>query len=162
VFGFGLNRFFNETVPIFWGGDVKVKHSMISLQWERNLFHTKKVFAIGLGASYAEWRSREAAETFRTLSMYPVLRFTFLRSTPADVYVSFSEAGPTFISRVVIDDLQTGSHFTFQDFMAIGMFVGPRRRLNIEFNLNHYSNGNLMAENAGVMVPLALKVGYGF
>jgi hypothetical protein len=162
VFGFGLNHFFNETVPIFWGGDVKVKRSLISLQWERNLFHTKKVFAIDLGVSYAEWRSREADAAFRTLSMYPVLRFTFVRSTQADVYASFSEAGPTYISRVVIDDLPTGSHFTFQDFMAVGVFVGPRRRLNIELNLNHYSNGNLMAENAGVMVPLALKVGYAF
>jgi hypothetical protein len=42
------------------------------------------------------------------------------------------------------------------------MFLGPRKRLNVELNLNHYSNGNLMAENAGVMVPLALKFGYAF
>ena len=162
AFGFGLNNFFNKDVPIFWGGDVKVKRSIVSLQWERNLFHTKKVFAIDLGASFGEWRSHDNQVSFRTLSMYPVLRFTFVRSSQADVYASFSQAGPTYISRVVIDDLPTGSHFTFQDFMAIGMFVGPRRQFNIELNLNHYSNGNLMAENAGVMVPLAVKVGYAF
>jgi hypothetical protein len=46
--------------------------------------------------------------------------------------------------------------------MAVGMFVGRNRRLNVELNLNHYSNGNLMAENAGVTVPLALKLGYAF
>jgi hypothetical protein len=62
----------------------------------------------------------------------------------------------------MIDGLPTGSHFTFQDFMAVGVFLGPRKRLNLELNLNHYSNGNLMAENAGVMVPLALKLGYAF
>jgi Lipid A 3-O-deacylase (PagL)/OmpA-like transmembrane domain len=162
AFGFALNNFFNKDVPIFWGGDVKVKRSLVSLQWERNLFHTKKVFAIDLGASYGEWRSRDTDAAFRTLSLYPVLRFTFVRSSQADVYASFSQAGPTFISRVVIDDLPTGSHFTFQDFMAIGMFVGPHRRFNIELNLNHYSNGNLMSENAGVMVPLAVKLGYAF
>jgi opacity protein-like surface antigen len=161
TFGFSVNRFFNETVPIFWGGDVKVKRSVVSLLWERNLFHTKKVFAFDLGASFSEWRSRDN-NGFRTLSLFPVLRFTFFRSKTADTYVSFSEAGPTYISRVVIDGLQTGSHFTFQDFMALGVFLGPRKRLNLELNLNHYSNGNLMADNAGVMVPLALKVGYAF
>ena len=57
AFGFSANRFFHETVPIFWGGDVKVKRSVMSLQWERNLFHTKKVFAVDFGASYSEWRS---------------------------------------------------------------------------------------------------------
>jgi lipid A 3-O-deacylase PagL/OmpA family protein len=161
AFGFSLNDFFNETVPIFWGGDVKVKRSVVSLQWERNLFHTKKIFALDLGASFSSWRSRDDMG-FRTLSVFPVLRFTFLRSTPADVYASFSQAGPTYISRVVIDGLPTGSHFTFQDFMALGVFFGPDRRWNLELNLNHYSNGNLMADNAGVMVPLALKFGYAF
>src|SRR5262245_30308751 len=77
AFGFSLNNFFNKTVPIFWGGDVKVKRSMLSLQWQRNLFHTKKVFALDVGASYSEWRSRED-DGFRTLSVFPVLRFTFL------------------------------------------------------------------------------------
>jgi hypothetical protein len=162
VFGFRANNFFNKTVPIFWGGDVKVAHSVISLQWERNLFHTKKVFALDIGASYSEWRSRNANDGFRTLSLFPVLRFTVLHTKPSDLYVSFSQAGPTYISKIVIDGLPTGSHFTFQDFMAVGMFLGPRKRLNVELNLNHYSNGNLMAENAGVMVPLALKFGYAF
>ena len=161
AFGFSVNNFFNKTVPIFWGGDVKVKRSIVSLQWERNLFHTKKVFALDVGASFSEWKSRDDIG-FRTLSVFPVLRFTFLRSPLADMYASFSQAGPTYISKVVIDGLPTGSHFTFQDFMAFGMFVGPHRRWNVELNLNHYSNGNLMADNAGVMVPLALKFGYAF
>jgi hypothetical protein len=162
AFGFSANRFFHETVPIFWGGDVKVKRSVMSLQWERNVFHTKKVFAVDFGASYSEWRSLQANDRFRTLSVFPVLRFNVIRTRHADAYVSFSEAGPTYISRVTIDGLAMGGHFTFQDFMAAGVFIGARKRLNVEFNLNHYSNGNLMADNAGVAVPLALKLGYAF
>ena len=162
VFGFSANRFFHETVPIFWGGDVKVKRSVLSLQWERNVFHTKKVFAVDFGASYSEWRSLQANDRFRTLSVFPVLRFNVVRTRQADAYVSFSEAGPTYISRVTIDGRAMGGHFTFQDFMAAGVFIGARKRLNVEFNLNHYSNGNLMADNAGVAVPLALKLGYAF
>lgn len=162
AFGFGLNTFFNKTVPIFWGGAVKVKHSVVSLQVQRNLFHTRKVFALDIGGSFGEWRSRTDDTAFRTLSFFPLLKFTVLRLKPADVYLGYSMAGPTYISRVVLDGLPTGSHFTFQDFMAVGVFFGPQRRLNLEFNLNHYSNGNLMADNAGVMVPLAVKFGYAF
>jgi Lipid A 3-O-deacylase (PagL) len=162
AFGFSANHFFNKTVPIFWGGDVKVRRSVVSLQWERNVFHTKKVFAVDFGASYSEWRSLQANDGFRTLSVFPILRFTVVRTRQADAYVSFSEAGPTYISRVTIDGRAMGGHFTFQDFMAAGVFIGARKRLNVEFNLNHYSNGNLMADNAGVTVPLALKLGYAF
>ena len=46
--------------------------------------------------------------------------------------------------------------------MGIGVFMGERRQFNAEINLNHYSNGNIQAENAGVKVPLTFKVGYGF
>jgi hypothetical protein len=46
--------------------------------------------------------------------------------------------------------------------MGIGMFIGARRHINVEINLNHYSNGNIQLENAGVKVPLTFKVGYGF
>jgi hypothetical protein len=162
AFGFGLNTFFNKTVPIFWGGAVRVKHSVVSLQVQRNLFHTRKVFALDIGGSFGEWRTRTDGTAFRTLSFFPLLKFTVLRLKPADVYLGYAMAGPTYISRVVLDGLPTGSHFTFQDFMAAGVYFGPHRRLNLEFNLNHYSNGNIMADNAGVMVPLAVKFGYAF
>jgi opacity protein-like surface antigen len=161
AFGFGVNNFLSKTVPVFWGGSVKVKRSLVSVQWQRNLFHTKKVFAFDVGASYSQWRSKNNVG-FSTMSMYPVLRFIFLRLKPADVYASYSVAGPTYISKFVIDGLHTGSHFTFQDFMALGLFVGPQRRLNAEINLNHYSNGNILSENAGVKIPLAVKLGYAF
>lgn len=161
-FGFGANHFFNKTVPIFWGGEVKVRRSGINLLWERNVFHTKKLFSVDVGASYSQWHSLEANERFHTLAVFPVLRFTVVRSRQADMYVSFSEAGPAYISRVTIDGLAMGNHFTFQDFMAAGVFIGARKRLNVELNLNHYSNGNLMYDNAGVSVPLAIKLGYAF
>jgi hypothetical protein len=162
AFGFGANHFFNKTVPIFWGGEVKVRRSGMNLLWERNVFHTKKLFSVDVGASYSQWQSLEANDRFHTFAVFPVLRFTVVRSRQADMYVSFSEAGPAYISRVTIDGLAMGNHFTFQDFMAAGVFIGARKRLNVELNLNHYSNGNLMYDNAGVSVPLAIKLGYAF
>ena len=162
AFGFRINNFVSKTVPIFWGGHVEVKRSRVTIQYQRNVFHTRKVFAIDIGVSASQWTSRNNAEAFRTVSIFPLLRFMVLRLRPADVYFAYSVAGPSYISRKVIDGLGTGGPFTFQDFMALGLFIGQNRHLNAEVNLNHYSNGNLLRENAGVKIPLTLKLGYAF
>ena len=159
--GFGANNFVSKTVPIFWGGAVEVRHSAFALHYVRNLFHSKKLFSFDAGVSYGRWTS-EGRQGFQTFSAYPLMRFTFLRRRVADAYLSYSLAGPSYISRTVIDGLDTGSHFTFQDFMGLGAFIGRTRHLNVEIGINHYSNGNLFSENAGVKIPLTLKLGYAF
>ena len=162
AFGYGANNVLSKQVPIFWRGRAEVEQSVVNIQYHRNVFYTKKVFALDFGASFAQWKSNKNGETFRTFSVFPVMRFTVLSSKPADLYFLYSVAGPSYISRRIIDDLDTGSHFTFQDFMGVGVFMGARRQMNVEINLNHYSNGNIQLENAGVKIPLTFKVGYGF
>src|SRR6185436_5336123 len=130
--------------------------------YQRNLFHTKKLFSFDIGVSAGQWRSEQRAEAFRTLSIFPLMRFTVLRTSRADMYAAYSVAGPSYISKTVVDDLDLGGRFTFQDFMALGFFLGRARHVNIELNLNHYSNGNILRANAGVKVPLAIKAGYAF
>ncbi|MBI4885773.1 MAG: acyloxyacyl hydrolase [Acidobacteria bacterium] len=161
AFGYRTNNFFSRTVPVFWGGTVKVERSLVSVRYQRNVFHTKKRLAFDIGASAGTWRSL-GGERFQTFSVYPLVRFVFFRPRAADLYMSYSVAGPSYISRRVIDDLNTGGHFTFQDFMGVGLFTGPHRHLNLEVGLNHYSNGNLIPDNAGVKIPLTFKVGYAF
>lgn len=162
AFGYSANNFVSKTIPVFWGGSVEVERSVATVQYQRNLFHTKKLFAFDLGASFGWWKSRNNGETFRTVSVYPLMRFMLLRRPSADLYFAYAIAGPSYISRRVIDARETGSHFTFQDFMGFGAFFGPGRHLNAEVNLNHYSNGNLFADNAGVKVPITFTVGYAF
>ena len=161
AFGYRPNNFFSRTVPVFWGGKVEVERS-VSVQYQRNLFHTKKRLALDLGASAGTWTSRVNGERFQTVAVYPLVRYLFFRQPAADVYLAYSVAGPSYISRRVIDARDTGGAFTFQDFMGVGMFAGRDKHLNIEIGLNHYSNGNLMADNAGVKIPLTFKVGYAF
>jgi lipid A 3-O-deacylase PagL len=78
------------------------------------------------------------------------------------VFVEYSLAGPTIISRAIIDGQNTGSRFTFQDFMGAGVFLGRRRRAHVGVKINHYSNGNLISENAGLKIPLTLSLGWTF
>ena len=159
--GYGVNDFVSRKVPIFWGGHAKVDFG-IAPHYERNVFHTRKVFALDVGASAGFYKTRQNDERFVTLSVYPLFRFTFLRARLADMYFAYSLAGPTYISRVILDDLNTGRHFTFQDFMGIGWFAGVNRNLNFGVKINHYSNGNIFTQNAGVKIPLTFSVGYAF
>ena len=78
------------------------------------------------------------------------------------MYFVYSLAGPTYISKVVLDGLDTGRHFTFQDFMGIGWFAGANRNLNFGIKINHFSNGNIFTQNAGVKIPLTFSVGSAF
>jgi hypothetical protein len=161
AFSYGVNNFFSRRVPIFWGGNVETRRG-VTLDYQRNVFHTKKVFAFDLGASTGHWQSNGLGDNFTTLSGYPMFRFFIVRSEPADFYFNYSLAGPTMISDTVLDGRSTGARFTFQDFMGAGAFIGRSRRMNVELGIRHYSNGNLFTTNASIKVPLTLTLGLTF
>jgi hypothetical protein len=159
--GYNVNDFVSKKVPIFWGGHAKVDFG-IAPHYERNMFHTRRLFALDVGVSGGFYKTRQNNDRFFTLSAYPLFRFTFVRVRRADMYFVYSLAGPTYISKVVLDGLDTGRHFTFQDFMGIGWFVGRERHINMGVKINHYSNGNIFTQNSGVKIPLTFSFGYAF
>ena len=159
--GYAINRFVSETVPIFWGGNVAIDRGLAA-HYEQNVFHTRKIFALDAGASAGGYQSRDDKDRFYTLSLYPLFRFTILRLAPADLYFAYSLAGPTYISKTILDGQDTGHRFTFQDFMGFGVFAGKNRNLNVGVKINHYSNGNIFTQNAGVKIPLTFSLGYAF
>lgn len=159
--GYSVNDFVSKKVPIFWGGHAKVDFG-IAPHYERNVFHTRTIFALDVGTSAGFYKTRENDQRFVTLSLYPLFRFTFLRTRLADMYFAYSLAGPTYISKIVLDGLDTGRHFTFQDFMGVGWFIGRNRNLTVGVKINHYSNGNIFTQNAGVKIPLTFSAGYAF
>lgn len=161
LLNYGVNTFFSRKFPIFWGGNVETRRGF-TLDYERNVFHSKKWFAFDLGASASYWNSNGNREVFRTLSAYPLFRFFLARMEPADLYFAYSLAGPTFISRSLLDGKNTGERFTFQDFMGLGVFIGKARRVNAELGIKHYSNGNIFTTNASIKVPLTLTLGWAF
>ncbi len=160
-FGYAINTFLSTRVPVFWKGDIKVDRG-IALHYEQNVFHTRKIFALDVGTSASDWRTREARQGFFTLSVYPLFRFLPVRTKRADLYVCYSLAGPTYISTRLADGRDLGSHFTFQDFMGAGVLVGKARTVALGVKINHYSNGNVFPENAGVMVPVTFTAGWAF
>jgi len=156
--GFGFNA---AMTPVFWQGDAEVGTGA-TVHYQRNVFHTEKVFSIDWGASLTWARSRQAGDGFAAVSVYPLFRWTLLRRDAADVYFMYSLAGPTFISSHVLDGHDVGKAFTFQDLLGVGLYALDGRRLNVEARIGHYSNGNLLPRNAGVRLPLTLLVGWTF
>ena len=160
--GYGANHFVAEgAVPIFWGGQAELRRGF-SLNYHRNVFHTRKVFSLDVGTSFGYWESRIRKDRFMTLSLYPLLRFTAVRIRPLDIYLNYSVAGPSYISRVDIDGEDTGKNFTFRDFMGLGIYAGKKRNFNAEINIGHFSNGNIFPSNGGVKIPLGFNIGYAF
>jgi hypothetical protein len=160
--GYGVNDFLSKgAVPVFWSAIAEVKRG-VAVHYHRNVFHTRRTFSLDLGASVASWKSRRDNTAFHTISVFPVLRLTPLRLGWADVYLNYSLAGPTSISRVMIDGQDTGRHFTFQDFIGVGVFAGKGRHANLEVRIGHYSNGNIFPRNAAVSIPLTFTLGYTF
>jgi len=160
--GYGVNRFFAEgAVPVFWSGDVRIRKGF-SLQYQQNIYHGRKFFALDWGSSVSLWQSEVDKKVFFTLSVFPVFRFTLLHTKPLDFYFDYSAAGPSYLSNVVIDNKNSGGHFTFQDFMGIGIFSGKQRQFIAGVKIQHYSNGNIFVSNPGLQIPLTFYAGYSF
>ena len=160
VLGYGVNNAVSGAY-IFWGGNTRV-YQGVSLSYQRNVFHGAKLFALDWGVNGSYYQTNIKKETFYTLSVFPVFRLNFLHTKPLDAYFYYSVAGPTYISKVILDNLDTGAHFTFQDAMGSGVFFGKKRNYNAELKIGHYSNGNVYPSNEAVMVPLSLNLGYAF
>ena len=162
-FGYGVNEFFSgrrvNPIPLFWGGGARVEKG-ISINYQRTVFKGKKLFSLEWGMSAGYWQTEELNEQFFTIATYPVFKFHLLRTQKADGYFYYSVAGPAFQSKTNLDYEPLGKKFTFRDYMGIGTYTGKNKRLNLELNIGHFSNGNLFPANGGIMVPLGLYAGY--
>lgn len=157
-----INKYFTVGyVPIFWTGNIHLQSGQI-VSYERNIFHTHKVFSFDIGTSISNYYSSVNDTNFQVFSVFPDIRLWFFRSRLADFYFMYSVAGPSYITRRIIDNINSGGNFTFQDLMGLGMFIGRDKHLNINFGIGHYSNGNVLPNNPGIQVPFTISAGYAF
>ncbi len=160
LFGYYANDFLRKTY-LFWGGGCEVRNGLI-ISYKRNLFHSPKVFAMDLGVNAAFWNTDKNREKFFAISVFPVFRINFLQNKLMDPYFFYTLGGPAFISKSLLDGIETGKRFTFYDAIGFGAFFGDERQFNTEIKVAHYSNGNIFPENAGVKIPLTFCIGYSF
>lgn len=158
--GIGFNDFVSDTIPIFWGGDVKVEQGL-SVRYLRNIYHTKSLFSLDVGFTGGYWKGA-GGDRFWNLSVYKQFKLTPIRTDRFDVYLFYAVGGPSYISKSFIDGIDTGKHFTFIDLMGGGVYLGADRDVNIELSIGHFSNGNLFSQNAGIMIPMTVTMGFTF
>lgn len=162
VFNPNVNRYFTiHCLPIFWDGDLHLRNGAW-FSYERNIFHTHKVFAFNVGTSISTYHSAINNTPFQAFSVYPAFYFWFLHSKEIDLYFKYAIAGPTYLTQRRIDAVDLGGRFSFQDELGIGAFLGREKHLNIAATIGHYSNGNLLPNNPGITVPLVISLGYAF
>jgi len=162
LFNPDVNKYFTiGYLPIFWTGDVKTKQGQMLL-YERNIFHTHRYFSFDVGTSVSNYNSAINNTAFQTFSIFPDIRVWLIRSHLFDFYFMYSVAGPTYITQQVIDNIDTGGHFTFQDLLGFGMFLGKHKHFNVDCRIGHYSNGNTLPNNPGIQVPFTVSLGYAF
>lgn len=160
--GYGVNYWFTKRpIPIFWDGNIRVEKGT-TIQYSRLAFHGRKFFSLYWGLNASVYETELNHEQFFAASIFPMIRFTPVRTKSVDFYFNYCAASPTFISGKKLDNLITGESFTFYDFMGIGANIGKRKNLNFEFRIAHYSNGNLFYHNPGVLLPLTFNLGYSF
>ncbi len=166
VAGFTANDLFSVSgshigLPIFWRGVIQTKTGG-AINYQRNVFHSRRVFSLDWGTSFSFWQTESNKDQFFAISVFPVMRFWFLRNKFTDNYFVYSIVGPSFVSKRTLASRYIGSQATYQDFLGFGTFFGKKRNLNAELKIEHYSNGNIFDINPGVDIPLMLNVGYAF
>lgn len=146
-------------LPIFFRGAINVKDALLFM-YQRNFFHTQKNFSLAWGVSGGRFSSRELKQKFYTVSIFPELKIWMVRCPRFDLYFTYSLAGPTYISRHIIDGIDSGGNFTFQDFLGLGALVGRSKHVSVSLKIVHYSSGNLYSHNPGVKIPVMFALAY--
>ncbi len=157
-----VNQYFSPPyLPVFWHSVLRVKNGYM-LMYERNFYHTKKYVSLDWGASGASWTSQLLGNQFYTVALFLDLSVWFVRSKYADLYITYSIAGPTYMSRNRIDARDMGGNFIFQDTLGVGALLGTQKHVNVSVKIGHYSNGSLLPFNPGIDVPFIFSIGYAF
>lgn len=159
-----INNYFappDSYVPIFWSGSVAVRNGAW-VRYEKNVFHTHKIFSLDWGVSVSTYDSKMNNSSFQAFSIFPLVRLWFIRSRLVDFYFSYSAVGPSYMTKRYIDNRDLGGNFIFQDLIGLGGFLGKNKQVDFEAGIGHYSNGNFFPRNPGIDVPLTLSLGYAF
>jgi lipid A 3-O-deacylase len=132
-----------------------VLYRSINLHWER--------FSILFAAGYGHWwsSSAKAYKELNIISLAPIFRFHASQYKSLSPFFDIS-IGPSYLSGTRFSDRKLGIHYAFQDEVAVGAYFGKRQQFAVSFSSLHYSNGSMSAKNAGITVPLLLKLEYFF
>ncbi|OGT61831.1 MAG: hypothetical protein A3E85_01890 [Gammaproteobacteria bacterium RIFCSPHIGHO2_12_FULL_45_12] len=101
---------------------------------------------------------------YTTLTIYslaPIIRYTFNPHFNCRPYLDLS-IGIAYLNHTRFEERNLGIHFSFQDRLGVGTYIGTAERFSVGLHAVHYSNAHLANHNSGVSIPLELDIGYRF
>ena len=164
MFGFYDRNFWSPDIkrpppPIMWTAATKAAHGATA-EYLYNIFNTKHVLSLYAGLA-ASWWERQSKSLF-VASGFLEFRFWLWRHGWAKPFVTWSIAGPSLMSNYRFGNTNLGGHFIWRDTLGVGVTLGQEQQLDITVRVQHYSNGDFLAKNPGMDVPIVITVGYAF
>ena len=119
---------------------------------------TPSALSLHAGTSLARWDVVEDAAY--AYSTYIAARFNPMNIAIVSPYVEISLAGPTYLSKTIIGDIDFGSTVVYQNFIAVGAKIGS---LMVDVKMINYSTNLPSAfTKDSKTLPLTFSVGCGF
>ena len=126
-------------------------------------FYAKKEarlqFTLGAGISWL-WTDFQNDNLYM-LSILPSVRCYLGESRYFKPYL-FLTIGPSFLSEDRLGMQRQGGHFTFNDSLGVGTYVGSERLWSVRWCWRHISNGSTQSRNEGIDVVFHLTLGRKF
>ena len=119
-------------------------------------------YRFSISGHIAHWDSRasatlsDAKNHLTTLAITPNFIAILHQGKTARPYALVS-VGPAYLSTVKFASQHLGSHFNFQDTLGLGVEIG--KRWDLSLNYLHYSNAGLASHNQ-FDIHYLLRVGY--
>jgi hypothetical protein len=148
------------TIPVqyfFWSAGRKANDG-ISLSYENTVYHNDRWFSVNVGINTAHYGDKD--DSIELVSLFFTPRFWFFNYKKVAFYFNISAGGLTLLSKDNYKGRFLGSHFTFQDYIGLGMKIGHEKAIEIAFNFYHYSNASLFPPNPGFDVPGVLSISF--
>jgi hypothetical protein len=113
------------------------------------------------GFSHFRATHAERNSIINIYSAAPVFRYT---AKPGGFITPYLEAsiGLAYLNRTRIEKRNLGIHFSFQDRLGMGAFIGKSEKFSVGVHAVHYSNAHFSSHNSGITIPFLLDVGYRF
>ena len=101
--------------------------------------------------------------TLNVVSIIPQLQYQFQRFFIADrgwqPFLALSIA-PSFMDEDTLGFSDQGGRFIFNDVLALGTYIGRKRKVSVQLQWRHLSNGGIYDDNPGIDVPIGLAFGW--
>lgn len=145
---------YRPSKPLMWTARLKVDRAIIAA-YEKRIYKPWNYleFYSGLSVGYLE-KNQAHQDSISVISNYIMMRVYLMKTSFCGLFLLYSPAGPSFLSKKNFVKTGFSNRFVFQDQFGLGAEVKGRAHYEIFAKLYHFSNGDIFPINGGIDIPL--------